>query len=353
MQEEPGSKNIVLRIKQVIRETADTKSFLLEPVNHAPLHYTSGQFLTLLFHKRNGEEARRNYSIASAAVLSEPLAITVKRIANGEYSRWLVDKAKEGDELVTIGASGFFTLPGDLQEDTVLFFFAAGSGIVPVFSLIKTALHQHQQVPVVLIYSNTSPSNTIFYQQLQVLQQQFAGRLQVIFLFSTAADLSKARLNVDLLQRLLKQHATGPAGDQLFYLCGPFDYMRMITIALQGNGVPAANIRKEIFNIEKPAQKIVPPDQDAHGVHVVLSQQEYDFHAQYPATILQSAKALGIPLPYSCESGQCGTCAATCVKGKVWMWHNDVLLDEEIAKGRVLTCTGYAVEGDVVLMYGD
>ena len=157
-------------------------------------------------------------------------------MANGEYSRRLLDKAREGDELLTIGASGFFILPHVWDQFEKLIFFAAGSGIVPVHALIKTVLHGHAKKPVLLIYSNRSPETTIFYESLQELQRAFPGRFQVIFLFSTVADLSKARLNVDLLHRLFGNQSAGQLEEQLFYLCGPFEYMRMITIALQGHG---------------------------------------------------------------------------------------------------------------------
>ena len=127
--------------------------------------------------------------------------------------------------------------------------------------------------------------------------------------------------------------------------------MRMITIILRTEGVPENAIRKEIFNVERQLTMPKPSDTLQHSVRTVFQQKEFIFTAQYPSTILQAAKTLRIPLPYSCEAGQCGTCAATCISGKVWMWRNDVLMDEDIAKGRVLTCTGYAVGGDVVLKY--
>ncbi len=338
-----------LKVKRVIRETQDTCSFVLEPVEGVPLRYLPGQFLTFLFKQSGGVEARRSYSLSSTPLLNEPLMITVKRTVNGEYSRRLVDKTKEGDELLTIGASGFFTLPAEWGQYKQLVFFAAGSGITPIYALIKTVLYGNIPLPVLLIYSNRSSETTIFYESLKALQRDFPKRFQVIFLFSTAADLSKARLNVDLLHRLFGSLGAERLQEQLVYLCGPFEYMRMITIALQGHGVPAANIRKEIFYVEKPQKRPVPPDTDLHQVRLLLAGKEYRLDVQYPVTILQAAKARQIPLPYSCESGQCGTCAATCIEGKVWMWHNDVLLEEEMAKGRVLTCTGYAVGGDALL----
>jgi ring-1,2-phenylacetyl-CoA epoxidase subunit PaaE len=340
-----------LNIKSIIPETADTRSFVLENEMGSQISYEPGQFLTFVFTKPGGEQERRNYSIASSSVWGEPLQITVKRIANGAYSRWLVDHAKEGNTLLTTGVSGFFTLPDDIPKYSQLIFFAAGSGITPVFSLIKTVLHLHKTISITLIYSNASPATTIFYDALIKLQDLYPGKLDIEFLFSASTVFPKKRLNMGIVESVARQYFSQPGKETLVYLCGPVDYMRFITIVLRTEGVPDNAIRKEIFHIEKPVIKQLPPDILRHTVFTQLAQERYEFTSLYPATILQSAKALGIPLPYSCEAGQCGTCAATCISGTVWMSHNDVLMDDEIAKGRVLTCTGYAVGGDVVLKY--
>ncbi len=347
----PQDGLINLRIKKIIAETADAKSFVLEPVNGDPVKYAAGQFLTFIFRKENGTEERRNYSLSSSPDDQEPLMITVKRIANGEYSRKFIDMMKEGDELQTIGASGFFTIPNDIQSYGQFVFLAAGSGITPVFSLIKTLLHHYPDKKIVLIYSNPTEKATIFYESLKELQNNFYNRFQIEFLFSDARDLLHRRLSGYLLEQFIDRYADIPINKQLYYLCGPFEYMRMATIVLKNNGFNASQIRKEVFIINKPERKAKPSDKELHTVQLQLQGKEYHFQTQYPETILQTAKANNIPVPYSCEAGQCGTCAATCVKGKVWMWRNDVLMDDEIAKGRVLTCTGYAVDGDVELHF--
>jgi ferredoxin-NADP reductase len=345
-----ASNSYLLRVRKIITETPDTKSFVLEEVNGKRIHYTAGQFLTFLFNKRNGEEERRNYSISSIAG-NDPLTITVKRIPNGEYSRRLTDTTQVGDELISIGASGFFILPEEMDRFDQLVFFAAGSGITPVYALIKTVLLYHSSKKVLLVYSNRSIEHAIFYEEIKKLQQTYPAKFKIEFLFSNATSVRHKRLGIYVLEKLLEKYIVGPLDRQLFYLCGPFEYMRTITIVLKNNGVAASHIRKEVFTIEKPKTKPGPPDKELHSIITILGDKEYQFDTQYPQTILQSAKALKIPLPYSCEAGQCGTCAATCVSGKVWMWRNDVLLDEEIAKGRVLTCTGYAVGGDVKLEF--
>ncbi|MFP5039699.1 flavin reductase family protein [Parasediminibacterium sp. JCM 36343] len=345
----PVNKLVHFTITQIREEAPLVKSFVLKP--DVPVSYNAGQFLTFVFHNNAGEEERRNYSIASSPVIDEPITITIKRVDNGTYSRMMVDKMQVGDTLQSIGASGFFVLPTHIASFQQLFFIAAGSGIVPVFSLIKTALQLYPHISIVLIYSNSSIETTIFYHELIELRKIFDGRLKIEFLFSNAKNLSRARLGIALLEQLVRQHASISMPHILFYLCGPYRFMQMATIELQRQGVPHENIKKEVFEIVKPKTKPLPPDTDAHRVTIQLAGKQYNFETQYPSTILQTAKILGINLPYSCESGQCGTCAATCISGKVWMWHNEVLMDNEIAQGRVLTCTGYAVGGNALLSY--
>ena len=339
-----------LRISSIRTLTGDCKTFFLQPADDTPLHYQAGQFLTFVFSKPGGEE-RRSYSISSAPALNEPLSITVKRLENGEYSRKLIDYAKAGDELTSTGAGGFFVLPVNLPAYRQVFFMAAGTGITPVFPLVKTLLFRHPHTSVVLIYSNRSKAVTLFYEELQQLLELFPGRLVIEFLFSTAVNLARARLGKGLLDELLLQHRQAGVAETLFYTCGPFDYMRMVTIVLLENKVPAQHIKKENFTTLKIMSAAKPPDTDLHLVVIQLQGKRWQLQTRYPQSILEAAKKAGIVLPYSCGAGSCGSCAATCTKGRVWMSYNEVLMDDEIAKGRILTCTGYPSGGDIELHY--
>lgn len=334
-----------LIIDSILQETSDTKSFALKSVDNL-IPYQPGQFLTLL-HPLSSS-VRRSYSLSSHPGLDQYLQITVKRIANGEFSRWLFDQAKVSDHLQTIGASGFFTLPNDLLSDTTLIFIAAGSGITPILSLLKEVLFQRSQ-QVLLIYSNRSEKETIFYHQLQELEKRFSQRLLIVFLFSSNKNLYDARLSQSLLAELLNKKVSNK-NKALAYLCGPHDYMQMAEITLLTEGVPLENIRTEKFNTDKPVIKELPPDINQHHVSIEYQGKKFSFEVKYPNTILRTAQLQGIDLPYSCEAGRCGTCAATCISGEVWMSRNEVLLDKELEKGRVLTCTGYPVGGDVELV---
>ncbi|WP_162425666.1 ferredoxin--NADP reductase [Pontibacter pudoricolor] len=311
--------------------------------------YKAGQYLTLLHHGPHGE-IRRSYSITSSPVLQEPLAIGVKRIENGFYSRQLVDHARVGDTLLASGTGGLFTLPDDILNYKQIFFLAAGSGITPIFSLVKTALHAYPHLSVVLFYSNKSPKQTMFLQPLRELAATFPGRLHIEFIFSNTPDLGRARLHKDYLYKLIDQLAAAPRQQLLFYLCGPLNYMRLSSFALRQYGFSANQIRKEVFNVDKtPLPKLVPPDTRAHQVTLHINGKTTHIACKYPENILSSAREAGVVLPYSCETGKCGSCLARILKGKVWMAYNEVLTERDLQKGLTLTCVGYPVEGDVEL----
>lgn len=335
-----------LKVTGIVRESSDTKSFMLQPVD-GNIVYRAGQFLTLVAYSFTGRTIRRSYSISSSPDIGEPLTITAKRIANGEFSRMLFDRIQVGDVLETIGASGFFVLPEEMDASHVVF-FAAGSGITPVFSILKSLLHKHQHVQAVMIYSSRNDADTIFHQSLLELQQKFSERLFIKFLFSNSVDLSVSRLTPITLESILQSYNI-PLREAMYYICGPADYMRMVHYTLTTLGAAPGKIKREIFYVQQPAVVPAPADTRPHEVSLTRNGKTYTFTVRYPVTILQAAKMINIDIPFSCETGQCGTCVAKCLHGKVWMNRNEVLLDEDILSGYVLTCTGYPVDGNVIL----
>lgn len=330
-------------IKNITDETRDSKSFELEAVAPWQPQYQAGQFITFVF-THHEEEVRRSYSFSSSPEAGEPMRITVKRVDNGSYSRWLLQHAYPGMALRSAGISGRFMLP-DNNTFGHLFFLAAGSGITPVFSLIKTALHTTSHI-LTLVYSNRSHADTIFYKELLDWQEKYPGRLRIEFLFSDSGDFRHSRLSKWLLLALLERFQI-PLTNTLFYTCGPETYMLFSSIVLVSAGVPKDHIKRESFDTRKPAFTPVPPDQDEHLVTLEGRDAVFQLSVKYPDTILSAAKKHNIALSYSCETGRCGSCLARCVEGQVWMARNEVLLDEEVRKGLLLTCQAYPVYGDV------
>ena len=337
---------IPLTIREIREVTKDFKTFIFND-GHG-LVYQAGQFITLVDTK-GSKEIRRSYSITSSPDLNEPLSIAVKRIDNGFFSRMLVDRARVGDVLLTSGAAGFFRLPENIQSFTGIFFFAAGSGIAPVLSMIKTVLYLYPDIRVMLIYSNQSAKTAAFLDELKNFSLVYPDQFQIDFLFSSEADLRKARLNRELLLEFLQVNRFN-RNKTLFYTCGPESYMRMIIFLLIEEGFPKENIKKEDFNPgNKKISGRLPPDKNSYQVHLILRGRVHHLTVEYPDSILQAARKLKLNLPYSCETGKCGSCAAKCISGKVWHSNNEVLTEKEISENIILTCTGHPQSGEVTL----
>jgi ring-1,2-phenylacetyl-CoA epoxidase subunit PaaE len=340
-----------LLIKEIRQETADAKSFLLQAIDGDEISYRAGQFLTFVFNSGE-EEKRRSYSFSSAPGIDALPAITVKRVANGEFSRQFTDSFKIGDVLLSSGSSGFFVLPDSFATVKQIFLFAAGSGITPIYSLIKTILHHHLSIKLVLVYSNKNEKSTIFLSALRELEKRYGEQLRIVWLFSDSKNLLQARLSRLVLEDLLQRYRHYDKNEVLYYICGPYYYMLMVQIVLKGQGVEQANIKKENFNTDQPVlAEPAAPDTGTHRLKIFFEGQEYQSTIAYPDSILTVAKKLGLAVPYSCEAGRCGACAATCLSGKVWMAYNEVLMDDEIAKGKVLTCKGHPLNSDIVISW--
>jgi ferredoxin-NADP reductase len=335
-----------LIITTIIEESAGFKTIGFD-AGHG-LQFKAGQYLTLS-DVGGFSGLRRSYSIVSSPLLTEPLAIGVQRIDNGKASRWLIDKARVGDLITTTGVGGFFVLPELVESDDLFVFFAAGSGITPILSLIKTILHGHPTATVLLVYSNASRERTVYYQTLIDLQQQFPARLNIEFIYSNNKDLYRAHLNRELLLELVYRFTGNSPDSAWYYTCGPEAYMRFCIYTLQQTGVSPARIRRELFNVQKPLPSATPPDRLPHMVSLSWRNSIHRFIVQYPDTILTVALRQGIDLPYSCRTGRCGNCVLHCTEGKVWMSNNEVLTDLELQAGWILSCVGYPVDGEVEL----
>lgn len=337
-----------LKVIRIIEESKDAKTFVLEPLNGRVPDYRAGQFLTLVFYTEYGEK-RRSYSMSSSPETDKELAITIKKLDNGEFSRALLTTVKVGDILESTGIAGQFVLPENDPLIRQFFFIAAGSGITPCFSLIKTLLRT-TDFRVTLIYSNKSKDDTIFYRQLRELEESYKERFDIKFLFSNESGIYNTRLSSWLLDQLIDRYLRAGRNEAMFYVCGPFDYMLTVQITLLSR-FPSSHVIKENYSSLPRQLKQQPPDTGAHQALISIGGQTFSVLAQYPESILEAAISQGIQLPYSCKAGRCASCVATCSKGKVWMAYNEVLTDDEVAQGRILVCQSFPVGGDVEIIY--
>lgn len=336
------------KVVRLIPEAKDTISYVLEETSGQPVIYEAGQFLTFLFDY-HGQEIRRSYSMGSTPGIDAQVFITVKKKENGAISRYILEHWHEGTIIHSLPASGRFTLATDPSQQRQVCFIAAGSGIVPVFALLKKLLHEEPHSQALLLYQNHNENNIIYHAAIQQLAEQYPARFTRIDLLSHPIlhDLPHQRLNNGLLESILtKNH--GPSTINFFYTCGPASFMRMVQFTLRVMGVDESRIRKENFTVDTVPPPAFTIDPAPRTVQVRQEERLYEFTVSYPDTILQAALNHRIKLPYSCRGGRCSTCTARCLSGAVKMNINEVLTEQDLQSGLILTCVGYAMT-DLVL----
>jgi 3-ketosteroid 9alpha-monooxygenase subunit B len=325
---EPVEGYAPLRIKRVVRETADAVSLVLDVPAHrsATFAYQAGQFLTLRVDLE-GREFRRCYSMSSAPVEDE-LRITVKRDPGGLVSNWLNDTAAEGAELHVAPPEGRFVLRDGIDDELIA--FAGGSGITPIISLVRTALATTSR-RVRLFYANRGRDSVIFADALARLAAQYPGRFDVSFHYDDELGV--------VAPAELKQFVGTGVGD--YYICGPTPFMNAVETVVGEANVPKGRVHLERFVVAPaPVDVTAVAEADLTTDEVVFLLDRKTTRASYRVgdTLLQTARTAGLKAPASCETGSCGTCMAKIVEGTVRMLNNDALDEDEVEVGWVLTC---------------
>jgi len=333
---------IQLRVKNISHETKDTITIALEAVDGASVEYQAGQFLTLIF-KNQENELRRSYSFSSAPGIDPLMTITVKRVENGQISRHLLNHLHADDILTSLKPSGRFTIQTNAQQERQFFFIAAGSGITPVYSLIKKIITEEPLSHIVLINQNRDEKNIIFKKQLEEIEKKFPNKFKLINLLTHPLKYPRAgnRMTNSLLEKLVNEYLLSGM-QHTFYLCGPSALMRMAQFTLRLMGFADEQIRKENFTVEFMPPPPLIQEVEPRKLIIHHQQKTRELSIIYPKNILQAALDNHIEIPYSCRGGRCSTCVAKLIRGKVVMSINEVLTEKEINEGLVLTCVGYA-----------
>jgi len=318
-----------VRVAEVVRETDEACSFVLD----ADFSYQPGQFITV----RVGSAARC-YSLCSSPLTGERPAITVKRTSGGYASNWLCDNVRAGSSLDILPPAGTFT-PGSLDSDLLL--FAAGSGITPVMSILKSALATGSG-QVVLVYANRDEQSVIFGSALRSLA---CDRLLVVHhLDSVQGPPTPASLAA--LARPFARHEA--------FICGPDPYMTAVRSALSAAGLPASRTHVERFlSLEENPFESVPVAEDAIPSRITVTLDGKTRTLDWPpgARMLDVLLEAGLDAPFSCRQGICGACACQLTEGKVEMAHNEVLEDTDLGEGWILACQSTAVTDSVTIEY--
>lgn len=345
-----------LKIAEIRPQPGENLVIVFEPTENR-VHYLAGQFLTLIFNVNN-REVRRSYSLFSSPSTNEPLSIAVKLVENGEISRFLHHKTAVGDVLQATEPNGVFTYIPFKDTQRSVFLFAAGVGITPIYAILKTALLEEEASKIILVYSNHSVADTLFYEELNQWQERYPERLKIIYFFSDAKNLLKARLNKFMVEQIVVDHLEFDSEQALFYTCGPIDYMVNCRIVLLSMKFSIDQIKRETYFIpedeadDDDTSEKEAADQNTYSVAIEWNSNTYELEVPYFKRILDVALENNINLPYSCRGGVCSTCTSTCTEGGVRMDYNEVLTDDEVARGRVLICTAHPTANNTRIVIG-
>jgi 3-ketosteroid 9alpha-monooxygenase subunit B len=333
-----------VRVVEVIRETGDASSLVLEPMDDEHhFGYRPGQFLTVRVPSDWPGGAARCYSLASSPHLEEPLKVTVKRTAGGYGSNWLCDNAVAGSVLEVLRPSGTFT-PRSLDEPVLL--LAGGSGITPVMSILKSCLVAGRG-HVMLLYANRDESSVIFRDELIRLTAEHPDRLTVVHWLESVQGLPTAAG----LRAL-----TAPYRDRQVYICGPGVFMDLTVATLSEAGVPADHLHVERFtSLTGDPFSDVPVELDTSGpsttVDVELDGEQHTVACPRTVKLLDALRNAGLDAPFSCREGSCSACACVVLEGEVTMERNEVLDAADLADGLILACQALPVSERLKITY--
>lgn len=342
-----------LKIKEIIRETPEAVSISFEiPENlKETFHFSAGQYITIKFDA-DGTELRRSYSLCSAPN-SDEFKVTVKEVEGGRFSVIANNKLVAGDILEVHPPEGRFTLTPSSEAKNYAA-FAAGSGITPVLSIIKTVLRDEPNSRFVLAYGNKSVDQTIFFKELLKLQSEFPERLFVEFFYSRTREENAhfGRIETSTVNYVLKNKFKDHDFDA-YYLCGPEAMIKHVSEVLQNNGVKEEQILFELFTSSVEEKEIEGDTSGMTQVTLIVDDEEFNFSMDRKEVVLDRALEEDIDVPYSCQGGICSSCMAKIVEGKAEMSKNQILTNEEIADGFILTCQAHPTTPTLKVDYDD
>lgn len=357
-----------LKVNDIIKETEScvTVLFEIDEEYKQDFKFKAGQYLTIKA-LIDGEEVRRAYSI-STGNYEDLIGVSVKKIKDGRMSNYLNHSIKKGDELEVMKPEGKFTLIThvDIQKDH--YFFAAGSGITPVMSMLKSMLEDEPKSTAYLLYGSRDEKNIIFRKKLEELQSRYEGQLIIDHTLSNPIkDKSdgimgllgksktkwrglKGRIDSSKVARFIQDNPPKSANVE-YYVCGPGDMIDTVKTTLMGNGVSKKDINQEYFTAGDTGNSETVNAAAGATLVAQLDGKEIKLEIKDGKSILDTLLDAGHEAPYSCTSGACSTCMAKVTKGTVEMEACFALDDDEIKDGYVLTCQAHPTSNQVEIEF--
>lgn len=336
-----------LQVKDIYKETADCSvvTFDVPEHLHSDFDFQQGQHLTLKA-TIDGQEARRSYSLCSSPV-EKAWKVAVKQIPGGLFSTFVNETLKSGDRMEVMAPSGKFGVPIDSNRKKEYVVFAAGSGITPILSIIKTHLALEPNATFKLFYLNRTVKSIIFKEEIEQLRNQYFGRLEIFYFLTKEQrdiELFNGRFTSEKLQVLTKTLIDVTSTDAVF-ICGPEEMIFLIRDELVAAGLEKEKVHYELFVTglsEEDKQRVARlAEQQVEGIEVTIIDGGKEFHFKMTDeydNILDAALGAGADLPFACKGGVCSTCKCKVEGGSVEMKVNYALEEKEVAQNLVLSC---------------
>ncbi|MGE4130570.1 MAG: 2Fe-2S iron-sulfur cluster-binding protein [Bdellovibrionales bacterium] len=351
-----------LKVKEKIQETPDAVSLVLEIPKDliSQFRYQAGQFVSF-FLKIGGETLSRSYSLSTSPVVDQEFKVTIKRVNGGRGSTFLCEQVKVGDTLLTTPPAGQFFKP--TSEPAHFTLFAAGSGITPVFSILKTVLKTSDQNSVTLVYCNRDENSIIYKKELAALEQTYTSRLNVLHVLSRPVgptSIPAGRVSAPLVEKIHRELAKDRR--QEFYLCGPTEFMTLIQDTLMKLKVAKDQIHIEDFGVsvhQAPPSvdatwTVIGPEAPVEKPEKIIAQingETLEIAAKEGQSVLETLLEAGAQAPYSCMDGACMACMAKIQEGRVYQTDPGILTDDNVKNCEALTCQAKPLSRIVKLSY--
>ena len=342
-----------LEVTQVRKLTPDSVAVSLEVPEalRDAFSFTAGQYLTFR-HYSEGTEIRRAYSIASHPG-EKTLTVGIKKVAGGIFSVYANEELRAGDRLEVMPPQGRFVYD-PASGATRLLALAAGSGITPIMSIIRTALAETRDSQVVLAYGNRSREETMFCEEIEQLQSEYPTRFTVYYLFSRSREEGSlfGRIEASTVNYITRNKHKDLSFDRC-YLCGPQAMIEMAEETLTGQGVPNDRIFHELFTEPEGTDTLKEELEGKTKLTVLLDGVSHELVMDQKSLVLDAVLRAKIDAPYSCQGGVCSTCIARVTEGSASMVKNQILTPGEIAEGLILTCQAHPTAPVVKVDYDD
>ncbi len=341
-----------LIVKNIVKETAMAVAIEFEiPENlTATFQFKAGQYLTLQ-QKINGEEIRRAYSIC-ASPNSGLLKVAIKAIPEGVFSNYAISGLNIGDTIEVSEPEGKFLLEPLPNKNYIA--FAAGSGITPILSMVKTVLESESTANFTLIYGNKSIADTIFYSELNELKKEYSSRFNLHYIFSRERQENTlfGRIDKGNTNFFVKNEYANTRFDAA-YVCGPETMIQTVSDTLIENNFTKQHIHFELFTASSNEQNTDKIKEGTTEITVLVDDEETTFSMAQTDDLLAASLRNNIDAPYSCQGGVCSSCLAKVTEGKAIMTKNSILTDDEVADGFILTCQAHPTTSKIRIDFDD